>query len=138
MTDREEIQEVLASYGNAIDAKDYDGITACFLSDATFTYEGRPFTGHAAIKDLMQRPLEMLDGTQHYFTNFIIKVDGDRAHLTCDSCGQHWRRGVPGGDTFMAGGKYRVELRKVAGRWKISGASAHGTWGTGNPALLSG
>jgi ketosteroid isomerase-like protein len=136
MSDRDEIQEVIASYANAVDARDYDGITACFLPEATFTYEGHAFTGHAAIAGLMKGPLESVDGTQHFFTNFIIKISGDTAHLTSDSIGQHWRKGASGGETFMAGGKYNVEFRKVAGQWKISGASARGTWTQGNHSLL--
>ena len=136
-TDREQVQEVMAIYGGAVDEKDYNGITACFMKDATFLYEGKPYTGHAAIEGLMRSPLEALDGTQHLFTNFIIDIEGDTARLSCDSVGQHWRKGTPGGDTLMAGGKYKVDLKKVDGKWKISGANAHGTWGQGNPKLLA-
>jgi uncharacterized protein (TIGR02246 family) len=136
MTDPQAIRQLIASYAFAIDAKDYDGIAACFWPDATFTYEHRPFTGHAEIVTLMKNAVEPLDGTQHIFTNFIIHFDGDTARVTFDGLAQHWHRGTVGGDTFMAGGKYKVQVRRVLGHWKIARASASAVWSAGNPALF--
>ena len=37
MTDREEIQQLMAIYARALDAKDYDAIAACFIGGASTT-----------------------------------------------------------------------------------------------------
>jgi ketosteroid isomerase-like protein len=122
MNDREQIQEVMASYAKYIDAKDYDGIIACFMTDATFTYEGHSVIGRPAIVELIRTAVEPLNGTQHLFANIIVRIEGDTARLTCDCLGQHWRKGVAGGDKFMVGAKYSVQLeRDDDGKWKISG-----------------
>lgn len=137
-TDREQIQELMATYANAIDVKDYDTVVACFLPDAAVEYfgYGQPLTGHSAILAHMKRALDTLDGTQHLFANFLIDIDGDTARLRCDILAQHWRRGVPGGETYMAGGKYTVELRRKAGRWQFARLNARSLWSEGNRSLL--
>ena len=133
-TDHEEIQELMATYAYTLDAKDYDGVTACFTVDATTAYAGysHTLTGHAEIGAHMKRALEPLDVTQHLFTNFIIDVEGDRGELKCDILAQH----VSQGENYLAGGKYNVEVRRTAGKWKIARISARSVWSDGNRALL--
>jgi ketosteroid isomerase-like protein len=139
MNDREQIQEVIARYAKYIDAKDYDGIIACFMTDATFTYEGHAMIGRPAIVNLIKTAVEPLDGTQHLFANFIVCIEGDRARLTCDCLGQHWRNAAAGSDKFLVGAKYSVQLERADdGNWKISGGLAHAVWSDGNPSILSG
>ena len=138
MTDRDQIQERMARYANAIDAKDYGGIAACFLPGATVDYAGftQPLQGIDPIITHMRHSLEPLDAMQHIFGNFIIDIAGDAARLTCDILAQHIRQGLQGGDSFMAGGKYDVRLRKVDGNWKFETISARTVWGSGNRDLL--
>jgi ketosteroid isomerase-like protein len=139
MTDREAIQQLMATYAYAIDAKDYAGITDCFTEDATVEYAGHShrLTGHAAIAKIMEQQLGPLDVTQHMFTNFIIQTDGDTGRVSCDILAQHVRRGALGGDKYMAGGQYRVEVRHTSAGWKISGVAARTLWNEGNPDLLN-
>jgi len=139
MTDREAIQQLMATYAFAIDAKDYAGITACFTDDAAVEYAGHSHrvTGRAAIADLMERQLAPLDVTQHMFTNFIIQVECDKGQVRCDMLAQHIRRGVPGGEKYMAGGQYSAEVRRTPGGWKIARIAARTLWSEGNPNLLS-
>lgn len=133
-TDREEIQELMATYAYALDAKDYEGVTACFTADATAAYAGYSDTlaGHAQIAAHMKRALEPMDATQHLFTNFIIEVEGDGGELMCSILAQH----VCQGENYLAGGKYDVEVRRTAGNWKIARLSARSVWSEGNRALL--
>jgi ketosteroid isomerase-like protein len=133
-TDHDEIQQLMASYAYAIDAKDYDGITACFTPDAATTYAGYSsmLTGHAEIRAHMKRALDALDVTQHLFANFIIDTEGDTGALKCDILAQHVRQG----ERYIAGGKYKVEVRRSAGQWKIARVSARSVWSDGTRALL--
>jgi uncharacterized protein (TIGR02246 family) len=139
MTDREAIQELMATYANGIDARDYAAIADCFTEDATVEYRGHShqLVGRAAIAALMEQQLGPLDATQHLFANFIIRVDGDAARFTCDIIAQHVRRGAPGGDTYMAGGKYEVDARRTAEGWKIARVNAGTVWSDGNHNLLN-
>lgn len=137
MNGPEAIRKLIAQYARAIDVKDFAAIAACFWPDALFTYEHQPLHGRDQIVGLMRDALEPLEGTQHLFMNFIIDLDGDTARVTFDGLAQHWRPGIPGGTTFMAGGKYEVRARCENGVWKIAAAAAGAVWSAGNPALFN-
>lgn len=136
--DRERIRERMAIYANAIDSKDYEGIAGCFTADAAVTYAGyaEALRGADAIIAHMRRALEPLDAMQHIFGNLVIVLAGDTAKLTCDILAQHIRHGVPGGESYLVGGKYEVALRLADGEWRFEALSARTLWGTGNRELL--
>jgi ketosteroid isomerase-like protein len=137
-TDYEQIQELTARYAAAIDAKNYDAIEQCFTPDASVEYQGysEALVGRAAIVAHMRRSLDGLDGTQHLFTNFVIDGEGDTARLNCDILAHHWRAAATGGTTFMAGGKYSVELKRLDGRWHFARLRGRTAWSEGNRNLL--
>jgi ketosteroid isomerase-like protein len=135
-TDHDEIRQLMAVYADAIDAKDYDAITACFTPDAITVYAGYSDTlrGPAEIEAHMRRALDQLDASQHLLTNFIIDVDEDNGLLRCDILAQHVRQN----ERFLAGGKYCVEIRRIAGNWKIARLTARTIWSEGDRAMLPG
>src|SRR5436305_541778 len=102
-TDREQIEELMSTYGQAIDAKNYDGVAACFAPDAIVEYTGysQHLKGHKDIVGFMRQALEPLDGTHHMFANFIINVERECGDFTCGVLAQHWLTGAPGGDTYL-------------------------------------
>lgn len=95
-TDRTQIEELMARYASAIDAKQYDEIASCFAADATAQYPGFSglLKGTSDIVAHMRLALDALDATQHLFTNFIIDIEDDSARLSCEILAQHVRRGV--------------------------------------------
>jgi ketosteroid isomerase-like protein len=133
-TDYNQIQELMALYAYAVDSKDYDGIAGCFTADAEAIYSGFSdrLKGLAEIGTHMKKALEALDVTQHLFTNFIVDVEGDAARFTCDVIAQH----VQKSGKFMAGGKYKLEARRTAGKWKIARLSMNFVWNDGDRAML--
>jgi hypothetical protein len=135
-TDREQVQELMSLYANALDTKDYAGIGDCFTPDATAEYAGfaEPLHGREAILAHMRKALEPLESTQHLFANFIIDVDGDAGTLSCAIIAQHVRRGHH--DTFLAGGQYKVEVARGADRWRMSRVDARSRWGMGDRGML--
>jgi ketosteroid isomerase-like protein len=137
-TDWEQIQELLSRYAFTLDARDYPGIADCFTPDAVADYPGfaKPLKGHEAIVGHMRRALEPLATTQHMYSNFIIDVDGDKAHVTCDILAQHVRNGGAEAETYLAGGKYAVDVQRTANGWKMSNVAARSMWGIGDRGLL--
>jgi ketosteroid isomerase-like protein len=133
-SDHDEIRQLFAVYANAIDAKDYAAISACFTPDAIATYASYSDTlsGLAEIEAHMRRALDPLDASQHLFANFIITLEGDAVQVKCDILAQHVRQG----QSYLAGGKYDVEVRRVAGIWKIAQLAARTIWSEGNRAML--
>jgi ketosteroid isomerase-like protein len=133
-TDYDQMQQLMAIYAHAIDAKNYDVLTTCFTPDATTTYVGYSLTltGHAEIIAHMRRALDPLDATQHLFTNFVVNVDDNVGDLTCDILAQH----VHQGKRYLAGGKYNVSVRQIDGKWKIVCINARNVWSDGDRAML--
>lgn len=139
MSDREEIQELMARYGYAIDLKDYAALTDCFAPDATALYPAKPepVTGATAIVDMMKVVLERLDATTHNFSNFIIEVNGDTARMRANIIAQHVRNGFPKGDKLLAGARYDAQVKKVGGKWKIANVKTTSVWRDGNLEIMT-
>lgn len=138
MSDREKIQELMATYAFSIDNKDYDMLATCFTHGAITSYRGGAFTltGGDQIIAHMRKVLDALDATQHSFSNFLIKIDGEVATFTCNMQAAHVKRGAPGGDEEIAGGQYSVEARRNADGWKIARIAGRRIWATGNHNLV--
>ncbi len=139
MTDRDAIMERMARYGEAIDTKDYDGIAACFETNASAQYAAmpEPVVGNKNIAKFMESVLSLLTATTHMFTNFIIEIDGDTARMRAKIIAQHVRAGFPtGGDKLLAGAKYDAQMKKTNGTWLIAKVKGHSIWSEGNPAIM--
>lgn len=139
MSDRDDIQELMARYGEAIDTKDYVGLAACFAPDANGQWAAmpEPVVGNVAIANFMKGILDRLEATTHMFTNFIIEVNGDTARMQAKIIAQHVRRGVPGGETLLAGGRYDAQVRRIDGQWKLSRVRGTSIWHDGNPKIMN-
>jgi ketosteroid isomerase-like protein len=88
VADRAELIGLVSRYAAAIDARDIDGIVACFTDDARLELEGgaEMAEGPAALAELFTRafqsPLLGSSGTStHLMANVIVTLDGDRAHV---------------------------------------------------------
>lgn len=136
--DREDIRELTALYAQAIDVRDYDGIAACFAEDAVAQYNGFSLvlTGREEIVAHMRKALDPLEATQHMFTNFIIRGGDAEAHVNCDIIAQHIKGVDEERETYLAGGRYSIELRKTDRRWLFAKLGAQSVWGMGSRDLL--
>lgn len=81
MSDRLEIQDLLAAYSDAIDRRDWDALDRVFTPDATIDYTE---TGGARgdlpfIKDYLARGLKPFSGFQHMVGLPLLTIDGDEA-----------------------------------------------------------
>ncbi len=79
--DKVEIHEVLSRYANAVDARDWDALERVFVPGSTidFTNNGGIKDEYPAIVDYLRESLSIFAAVQHYMTNVVIDVDGDRA-----------------------------------------------------------
>lgn len=138
MTDREAIQQLVAIYARALDARDYKTIADCFAPDAEAEFVGfsGPMEGREAIDAHMKKALGPLAITQHMFTNFIIEIDGDSATLYCDAMGQHVTGAGDDAVTYLSGGKYNAEMRRREGHWHFQHLVARAIWGMGDREML--
>ena len=87
VADRIEITELLARYHQAIDRLDWDTVRLVFTDDAVCDYVGMSglfdIPGeprrHRRHHRLVGRGLRPLDRPQHFMSNIVFELDGDRA-----------------------------------------------------------
>lgn len=138
LRDRLAIQDVLVRYGTALDDRDWDRLATCFRPDVVSNYGSRERRGYAEIEQLCRRALEPIDLSQHFISNFEIRIDGDRATSRCYVLAQHVKETAPGGPHYLLGGIYSDELIRTADGWRITARAFRATWTEGNPSVLEG
>ena len=81
ISDRLEIQDLLARYSHAIDTRDWDALDGVFSDDADIDYTafGGPAGKLPEIKAFLDKALGGFVGFQHLVAAPTITFDGDRA-----------------------------------------------------------
>lgn len=135
-SDRQAIIDVAIAYTWALDEKQFDQLNAVFAADATAELHGVRCEGRDAIIARIERPLSLLDATQHIVGNHQVDVDGDSATHRCYLQSQHVKRGTPGGDNYLIGGVYEDRLARTPDGWRITHRTMTAVWTDGNPAVI--
>ncbi len=144
MSDERQVQQVLARYVRATDARDGSAMSALFADDARveifYNRAGVPepvaeLVGAAAIGEAtasMMAPHPPRGWSHHTTHDHIIEVDGDEATLDAqfvvfNTVGDErpadgWPAGASGAQgtiTPIESGYYRPRMRRVDGSWRI-------------------
>ena len=99
LLDERSIIDVCIRYATAIDDRDWDRLSSCFLPDAVAVYHAdRPLVGYEAIEQAVRTAVTPLSRTQHLVGNFTVVLDGDEASSRCYLHAQHVKTGTPGGE----------------------------------------
>lgn len=117
MSDVEEITQVIAAYGPAVDSGDADAAAALFTEDGWYEVAGGRLQGREAIAGMVRGTAHqslLQRGVAHVMGLPRIDVDGQRAvavnHTTVYLEGRVWRVAAN-----------RWELTHTAEGWRISG-----------------
>jgi len=122
ISDRLEIQDLLARYSHAIDERDWDALDMVFTPDARIDYSetGGAAGSFAEIKAWLPVALERFPVYQHMIATTKLSIDEDRASSRTilfnpmvheDSEGHR--------QTFFIGLWYRDRLVRTAAGWRI-------------------
>jgi 3-phenylpropionate/cinnamic acid dioxygenase small subunit len=121
--DRAAIEEILVRYCTIVDARDFQRFDEIFTPDAIIDYTASGGIKGALpeIKTWLIKVLAPFTVVLHHVTNFDIRVEGDRARSTCYLFNP-MGLGQPDGTTsmFWCGGRYRDELVRTKGGWRIT------------------
>lgn len=142
LLDREAIKELRYKYAQALDYQDWTLLESLTLAtlDTDFTLWGIPpqkSTQADFINSFKHNLSREGLKTQHIFSNFRIKVNGDTA--TCNSylLAQHYIQGFEGGEEFFLRAEYSDKLVRTNDGWKISAVTLAALFYlSGNPAIL--
>ena len=121
MSDRLEIQDLLASYCEAIDARDWNVLDNIFTEDAIIDYTaaGGAKGNLSETKAYLDRALKQFSGMQHMLGLPVIKITGDKATSRTIAFNPMVveRDGQP--HTFFGGIWYCDELTRTEAGWRI-------------------
>jgi 3-phenylpropionate/cinnamic acid dioxygenase small subunit len=142
ISDRIEIDELLARYARALDYKDFGELDGIFTADATFDAGGLGSpTGPKAIEDMIEGTIGHLDATQHLVGKSIIEFaeDGDAAEVRTYLISQHIRESTPGPvKHYFLGGEYYDRVVRTPEGWRIAYRRLDRMWKQGDRAVISG
>jgi uncharacterized protein (TIGR02246 family) len=118
--DEAEIRELMITFAQALDERDWDKYANTFAEDGAFEIMGQRRVGRAEIAAGPARDLTRFDRTQHYSTNHRVGVDGDRATASHYLLAIHVPDGTRPGEHADVGGRYLCECRRTLEGWRFS------------------
>jgi len=114
--DKQALTDLNNRYARGVDRKDYDLIQSLYHPDATDDH-GDLFTGPAG--EYVDWLRTVLPGTvtQHFFSNMLFALDGDRAEGEVYSIRYHVVPSKKGPVDILSGGRYLDRYVREDGRW---------------------
>ncbi|WP_257549356.1 nuclear transport factor 2 family protein [Sphingopyxis sp. DBS4] len=132
------IQQLLAAYVFAIDAKDYDALDAVFLPGATVDYRaaGGATGKWPTIKAWLEAALAPFSLTQHLIGLPLIRLDGDRASARTMLFNPMRPARSSNDALFFVGCTYLDDLVRTSDGWRIAKRVEQDFWAKDAPADL--
>lgn len=122
MSDRLEIQDLLAKYCEAIDARDFDSLDDVFTTDAIIDYtEAGGSKGNIdETKRFLNEALVKFSNMQHMIGLPLIRIEGDNANVRTALYNPMVfdNNGKP--ETLFVGMWYRDKMVRTKHGWRIS------------------
>ena len=137
LLDREEIAQVIVSYGHAFDMQDWALHRSVFTDEIEMDFSASIGDGPmrlsaddwvAAVRPFFAN----LAGSQHIAMPLRIEIDGDRAYVRSMLHAQHHLPNDRGGAVQTMVGYYDNWLMRTEDGWKIHRMVQHITWNEGN------
>lgn len=144
-TDREQVYDLMVSYGRCVDAHDHELlIRSCYAEDVVVQYDswsgaGTPIAGVEGFRRFWGDVPLPWDST-HQFTNFTFDLGDAEGAYTCLAIATHWPRGAafPGDVPVLTVGlRYENRVRRVDGGWRITSQRNIPLWATGDPNVCA-
>lgn len=133
LVDRAAIEDLLHRYFWAAD--DHSGAIdarSIFADDVVAHYPGsEPRHGLAAVTAFGRAFMSGFAATHHVGTNYLIDVDGERAHVRANVVAIHLRAGGDESRRLTIGGWYEFAARRTSEGWRIDGVTLYPTWTEG-------
>ena len=140
MQDHSYIQETITKMFVNSDNRNWKEVEGQFSPKVTLDYSsmtGNPAT-EVSPKDITTGWKTVLPGftsTHHQIGNFIIKVNGNKAHLFCYGTATHYLDD-DSGNVWTVVGSYDFDLEKLDNSWKIKAMKFNYKYQDGNDRLV--
>lgn len=139
--DRARIEDVVARFAIALDARDVEQAVACFAERVRWDYEsltGRPASEvtPAELAARWRATIVHTDASQHFFSLAHVTVRGDEASCTVHSRVDVRVANAGGAQHSTTHGRYAFGLVRAEGGWRISAVELTVLWNDGNPRIM--
>jgi uncharacterized protein (TIGR02246 family) len=134
-----DVRAVLDEYFRCVDAHDFEGAGDCFTPDAESEFAGRRLApGRPAIVDFLRGAMSGSRSSRHFATNVAVeRVDEDLVRT--ETAALVFAIGPDDGTSprlTIRGVRYRDELRRRDGEWRIARRVHRGEWMADAPVTL--
>ncbi|MGW0802425.1 nuclear transport factor 2 family protein [Nonomuraea sp. NPDC002799] len=113
---RAELSDLVARYGFALDARDWNGAARLFAQEGSLRFTGGSVTGRAELARFYAERVGAYEFTFHYPHAQVFEGDGDRATGMVSAHAEHGQDGV----CLIAGVRYDDEYVRQDDAWLIS------------------
>jgi 3-phenylpropionate/cinnamic acid dioxygenase small subunit len=131
--DRDQIAQLIVTYAQGIDRRDWDLVRSCFADDASV--EGSRTTAPIDPYLAEMRPgVDYYPTTMHFMGNQLIEVDGDTGHIQTYAVAYHWKdeeAGKEHPENLIVGVRYRDTVERRADGWIITKRKVEPDWRRG-------
>ena len=133
LSDKLEINELLARYARGVDTKDWELWRSVFLPDATLDYSsvGIPVGSRDEVGAIFEQGLKVVPMTQHFISNVEVDLDGDRAKVRALFYNPMQLPGMA--QLSYCGGYYVHDMVRTTDGWKSERLVEHNEWFVNRP-----
>ena len=126
MDDHQQLSALVSRLGRWLDDKTFDDGRALFTDDAEVHTPGGVSKGVGALIEQARR--NHMVPTQHFITNPLIDVDGDKAEVTANLLVVFAHEEGP----RMLGERYDLQAARTPDGWRLSRIQARPVWEVAN------
>ena len=141
LRDRKAIEDVLLHFARAIDLRDWTAYRAQFSTRVEIDY--RSLIGGEVLSlsakewsDQAARSFSGFEATQHFVSNLLSSVDGDRGVCEAYVCAEHFARSGEEPLSWSMGGRYRARLSRGDSGWRIDALRLGVLWSRGDEKIF--
>jgi 3-phenylpropionate/cinnamic acid dioxygenase small subunit len=133
VSDKLEIQEVLARYARGVDSKDWELWRSVFLPSATLDYSsvGIAAGSREQVGAILEQSLKAVPMTQHFISNVEVDLEGDRAKVRAMFYNPMQLPGMA--ELSYCGGCYVHDMVRTPEGWKSERLVEHNEWFVNRP-----
>lgn len=138
--DIQDIQTTISELFVHSDQRNWKGVESQFAPTVTLDYSsmsGQPAADVTPqdITNAWQGVLPRFDHTHHQIGNFIITVNGSKAHAFCYGTATHYLEDE-NGNVWTVVGSYDFDLENNAGDWRVTAMKFNFKYQDGNTSLI--
>jgi hypothetical protein len=130
LRDREQLKALYQRYAYGIDTRDFTLVRSVFHPDCTVSGTLEEGALEPYLEGI-EGALPQWDATMHFMGNQYVEIDGDRGHVETWVVAYHMEAPDSPLDHLVLGLRYRDDVVRVDGDWKIIRRNTVKQWHTG-------